>query len=100
MDEKKAEAVVPAKIGPLRLGMDEIRGAVNSILEQLSDDGGWLHIGQFGSELNKRYPDFDVRNYGHSKLSHFLKTLGKNYEFSDTVDKSEMRHIRMRIKSS
>lgn len=100
MDKKKAEAVVPAKIEPLRLGMDEIRGAVNSILEQLSDDGGWLHIGQLGSELSKRYPDFDVRNYGHTKLSLFLKTLGKNYEFGEIVDKSGTRHIRMRIKPS
>lgn len=100
MDEKKAEAVVPAKIGPLRLRVREICEAVNAILEQLSDDSGWLRIAQLGSELNKRYPDFDVRNYGHSKLSHFLKTLGKNYEFNTIRDKSGNLHICMRIKSS
>lgn len=98
MDKKKAEAVVPAKIESLRLQARAIRETVNAILEQLSDDGGWLHIGQLGSELSKRYPDFDVRNYGHTKLSLFLKTLGEDYEFSSTVDKSGVRHIRMRLK--
>jgi len=30
-------------------------------------------MGEIGSRLMKRYPDFDVRNYGDTKLSKFLK---------------------------
>ena len=31
-----------------------------------------INIGELGSRLQNRYPDFDVRNYGYSKLSQFL----------------------------
>ena len=40
---------------------------------------GWLSSGQLGDQLGKRLPDFDVRNYGYSKLTPFIKSLG-NYE--------------------
>ncbi len=30
--------------------------------------------GEVGSKLNSRYPDFDVRNYGYSQLSQFLRS--------------------------
>ena len=32
-----------------------------------------MNIGELGSRLVKRYPYFDVRNYGDTKLSKFLK---------------------------
>lgn len=30
--------------------------------------------GEVGSKMNSRYPDFDVRNYGYSQLSQFLRS--------------------------
>ena len=32
-----------------------------------------MNMGEIGNRLVKRYPDFDVRNYGDTKLSKFLK---------------------------
>ncbi len=37
-----------------------------------------MELGSLGSRLVERYPDFDVRNYGYSKLSVFLDSL-KNF---------------------
>lgn len=34
-----------------------------------------INIGELGSRLQNRHPDFDVRNYGYSKLSQFLKNF-------------------------
>ena len=34
-----------------------------------------INIGELGSRLLNRHPDFDVRNYGYSKLSQFLKNF-------------------------
>lgn len=34
-----------------------------------------INIGELGSRLLNRYPDFDVRNYGYSKFSQFLKNF-------------------------
>lgn len=44
---------------------------LNIILENGDDDRG-IDMGELGSRLQKRYPDFDTRNYGYSKLSKFL----------------------------
>ena len=35
-----------------------------------------MFIGTIGNLLVKRYPDFDVRNFGFSKLTPFLESVG------------------------
>jgi hypothetical protein len=46
---------------------------VLTALEQSIDDGGWAHLGTFGSYLTKLQPDFDSRLYGYKKLSDLVK---------------------------
>lgn len=55
---------------------DTITSAILSIVEDGSDEEGWMFVGDVGNQLAKRYPDFDVRNYGFKKLSSFLAGLG------------------------
>lgn len=46
----------------------------NAILDILSrDDEEEMNLGEVGDRLGKKFPDFDVRNYGYSKLSVFFK---------------------------
>lgn len=45
---------------------------INIIIENGDDENGGIDMGELGSRLQKRYPDFDTRNYGYSKLSKFL----------------------------
>ena len=52
-----------------------LRRALRSIVRENSDEDDWMLIGQVGNFLSKRYPDFDVRNYGFSKLTPFLDSL-------------------------
>ncbi len=52
-----------------------IKQAVVRMLVE-SDDGQCLTMAEIGNRLAKRYPDFDVRNYGDTKLSKFLKKFG------------------------
>ena len=40
------------------------------------DEDGWLAVSMIGNLLVKRYPDFDVRNFGFSKLTPFVLSLG------------------------
>ena len=56
--------------------LKRVRKAINAIIEKFSDEEGWLSSGQLGDQLGKRLPDFDVRNYGYSKLTPFIKSLG------------------------
>ena len=48
--------------------LDLVGGAV----DDASDDSGWAHLGAVGTNLTKKRPDFDSRNYGYSKLSDLL----------------------------
>ena len=52
----------------------EIEDSVCKIIMENSNQGKETQIGEIGSKLNLLYPDFDVRNYGYSKLTTFLKT--------------------------
>ena len=56
-----------------------VRRNINAILNKMSDEDGWLSTGKLGDQLSKRMPEFDVRNYGFSKLTPFIKSLG-DYE--------------------
>jgi uncharacterized LabA/DUF88 family protein len=59
--------------------LDLVGGAVDDI----SDDGGWAHLGAVGSIITKKAPDFDSRNYGYSKLSDLLGA-SKHFELKRT----------------
>ena len=50
-----------------------IESAIMKIMNESDNDDQNMNMGELGSILVKRYPDFDVRNYGYTKLSKFLK---------------------------
>ncbi|MFZ3129690.1 MAG: NYN domain-containing protein [Desulfosporosinus sp.] len=55
--------------------MEELIESVRIIITESSDEDGWAFLGEVGKRLNKRYPDFDTRNYGHSKLAPLISSL-------------------------
>lgn len=50
----------------------DIKKTVYNIIDENDDKDKKTHMGEIGSRLVNKYPDFDVRNYGYSKLSTFL----------------------------
>ena len=82
-----------------RRHLKKIRETVNTIVDQFSDDDGWVSLGQLGDQLGKRLPDFDVRNYGFKKLRPFLKSLGA-YEFDEPGGANGQRQIYLRVRES
>jgi len=46
-------------------------------VNDVADDDGWAFLGELGSIILKKKPDFDPRNYGFKKLVPFIKSLGK-----------------------
>lgn len=57
------------------LSVDKLKEVIKTIITDISDDDGWAFLGELGSILNKRYPDFDTRNYGYAKLTPFVSSL-------------------------
>lgn len=55
--------------------LETIEAAIKDIILASGDEANGVDMGELGSRLQKRYPDFDTRNYGYSKLSIFLKTF-------------------------
>lgn len=54
----------------------DIEKAILEILDDNEDAGKPMtNIGEVGSRLSKKYPDFDVRNYGYTKFSTFCEGL-------------------------
>ncbi len=51
--------------------LDVIKSAVHKMMNEVEAQS--MNMGEIGNRLVKRYPDFDVRNYGDTKLSKFLK---------------------------
>ncbi len=76
---------------------ETIRHALRTIVSEKSDEDGWMFIGTIGNLLVKRYPDFDVRNFGFSKLSDFLTTLDMFEIRSDSKNGgSKLIYIRLK----
>ena len=76
---------------------EEIIEALKNIITESSDEEGWAYLGQVGKMLNKRYPDFDTRNYGFAKLTPFVKSL-KQFDEKDIKDSLNNKHKYVRIK--
>lgn len=50
---------------------------ISSTISDLSDEDGWAFLGDVGSLLQKKQPNFDSRNYGFDKLTPLITSVGK-----------------------
>jgi hypothetical protein len=64
--KKKAENVLP---------QSTIENAIIEIISENNNKGRDTGLGEIGSRLQKKYSDFDVRNYGYRLLSTFIEDL-------------------------
>jgi len=93
------QAASPAKNGKTEApkesmaSLDELIEAIKGIVTESSDEDGWAFLGEVGKKLNKRYSDFDTRNYGYSKLTPLISSL-KQFEIQSR--KSSRPHITLK----
>lgn len=61
--------------------LDKITPAVinliTSTISDLEDDDGWAFLGEVGTLLQKKQPNFDPRNYGFQKLTPLIRSINK-----------------------
>jgi hypothetical protein len=71
---------------------------ISSTIQDVADEDGWAFLGDVGSLLQKKQPNFDSRNYGFQKLTPLIKSI-KNFEI-ETRDsgKGRFKLIYVRIK--
>ena len=50
---------------------------ISTTIKDLSDEYGWAFLGDVGSLLQKKRPNFDSRNFGFEKLTPLIKSIGR-----------------------
>lgn len=49
---------------------------ISASISDRSDEDGWAFLGDVGSLIQKKQPNFDSRNYGFEKLTPLIKSIG------------------------
>lgn len=57
------------------INRDSICRLICGLIEEMDDGTGWVRTSRVGDQLIKRYPDFDVRNFGSKSLNKFLASF-------------------------
>ena len=57
------------------INRDSIGRIIHGLIDEMDDGTGWVRTSRVGDQLIKRYPDFDVRNFGSKSLNKFLASL-------------------------
>ncbi|MCH2032545.1 MAG: NYN domain-containing protein [Tenacibaculum sp.] len=71
---------------------------IMSSINDLSDDDGWAFLGDVGSLIQKKRPNFDSRNFGFDKLTPLIKSIGKFEIERRENQKNKHKLIYVRIK--
>ncbi|MHA6280988.1 NYN domain-containing protein [Salinimicrobium sp. CAU 1759] len=50
---------------------------ISSTISDVADDDGWAFLGDVGSLLQKKQPNFDSRNYGFQKLTPMINSIDR-----------------------
>ena len=70
-DDKKSKENSVDKVTPRVIKL------ISSTISDLEDDDGWAFLGDVGSLLLKKQPNFDSRNFGFQKLTPLIKSIDK-----------------------
>ena len=89
-----------------RVELKSLEEAIIRIIAETANMQDEINIGELGSRLQNRYPDFDVRNYGYSKFSQFIKKfdclstrqVGSSILVSQKSDQTDLQRIESIIK--
>lgn len=74
---------------------------IESTIEQMGDDDGWAFLGDVGSLISRKKPEFDPRNYGFAKLTPMLKSMNDIVEIDERdSDKKGIKHVYVRMRFS
>lgn len=73
---------------------------ISTTIEDVADDDGWAFLGDVGSMLQKKQPNFDPRNFGFQKLTPMVSSIN-NFEIDrrESTGNKRIKLIYIRVKS-
>jgi len=91
-ESKKAQKAEVDAVTP------KILQLIKSTISDVCDDDGWAFLGDVGSLLQKKQPNFDSRNYGFQKLTPLINSIA-DFETERREDtRGRMKLIYVKIK--
>ena len=72
--------------------------SICKIIEENSNDDGWMYAARVGTLLQKKHPDFDCRNYGYKKFALLLEGLGFETRKEPGADDPNACEVYVKIK--
>ncbi len=68
----------------------ETKKIIEKIIDELSDEAGWILASQIGITVQKKLPDFDSRNFGCKKMIDLLAKM--NFEIKKVTDPNNVQN--------
>lgn len=83
---------------PLNKIDPEIIKLFSDSITDLADENGWTFLGELGSLMLKKKPDFDPRNYGYPKMLPLIRSINKFVIDERETGKKNIKHIYIKKK--
>jgi uncharacterized LabA/DUF88 family protein len=96
-EEKKEENSSTTEESIKKVDMKTIN-LISSSISDVADEGGWAFLGDVGSMMIKKQPDFDARNYGFKKLAPMIKTISLFEIDERQTERGRVKHVYIKIK--
>ena len=71
---------------------------IKSSINDLADESGWAFLGEVGTLILKKQPNFDPRNYGYKKLLLLMRSLDSIETDERQSENGGTRHVYVRVK--
>jgi uncharacterized LabA/DUF88 family protein len=94
----KDEPVVVQKADAIGTVDQRLIRLIADSINDIADEDGWAFLGNLGSLLLKKQPDFDSRNYGYTKLLPLIKSISKFQIDERKSGKANIKHVYVRTK--
>jgi hypothetical protein len=78
-----------------QIQIKKVKSLIASSITDLADENGWAYLGDVGSLILKKQPDFDPRNFGFAKLTPFIRSLDFEIDERDS-GLNNIKHIYIR----
>ena len=92
--EQKAKRQSKESSAPDKRVIKLIKTSINDV----ADESGWGFLGEVGTLIMKKQPNFDPRNYGHKKLLNLMKVIDDIEVDERQSENGKTRHVYVKVK--
>lgn len=71
---------------------------IKTSINDVADESGWAFLGEVGTLILKKQPNFDPRNYGYKKLLYLMKGIESIETDERQSENGRTRHVYVRVK--